>query len=184
MARLILINGAPGSGKSTLAQMYVDEHSLALALDIDVVRAMLGCWLDHPVEAGLIARRLALEMARVQLSAGRDVLVPQFLGRLDFVLELEQLGAQVGARFVELAMLSSPQDAVDRFVRRSRRPTTSVQRDAQVLLEQSGGIDELPAMYEQLLEVIARRPRTITLMTIEGQVERTYREMLTNIDTE
>jgi hypothetical protein len=28
--------------------MYIDEHPLTLALDIDVVRAMLGRWLDHP----------------------------------------------------------------------------------------------------------------------------------------
>ncbi|MGH3670462.1 MAG: hypothetical protein ACRDSH_07480, partial [Pseudonocardiaceae bacterium] len=52
-----------------------------LALDIDVVRAMLGGWLDHPMEAGLIERGMAVEMARVQLRAGGDVLVPQFLGR-------------------------------------------------------------------------------------------------------
>jgi predicted kinase len=50
MARLVLINGAPGSGKSTLARMYVDQHPLVLALDIDVVRAMLGRWLDDPSE--------------------------------------------------------------------------------------------------------------------------------------
>lgn len=123
MARLVLINGAPGIGKSTLVQRYVDEHPLALALDVDAVRAMLGRWLDQPVEAGLIAQRMALEMARVQLTAGRDVLVPQFLGRLDFVLELEHLAGQVGADFVELALLSSPQDAADRFVRRSARPS-------------------------------------------------------------
>jgi predicted kinase len=74
----VLINGVPGSGKSTLAQMYVDEHPRALALDIDTVRGMLGCWLDHSSEAGLIARRLAVAMDRVQLSAGRDVVVPHF----------------------------------------------------------------------------------------------------------
>lgn len=53
MARLVLINGAPGSGKSTLTQMYAETHSLTLALDIDVVRAMLGCWLDQLTQAGL-----------------------------------------------------------------------------------------------------------------------------------
>jgi predicted kinase len=182
VARLVLINGAPGSGKSTLAQMYIDEHPLAMALDIDVVRAMLGCWLDHPTEAGLIARRQALEMARVQLSAGRDVLVPQFLGRLDFVLELEQLSRSVGADFIELALLSSPQDAVDRFIRRSRHPDTSVQRDARALLEQSGGVDELPGMYERMLEVVASRPQTITLTTTDGQVEQAYRDLVAHID--
>jgi predicted kinase len=86
MPRLVLINGAPSSGKSTLAKRYVEEHPLTLALDIDVVRAMLGRWLDHPIEAGLMARRMALEMTRVQLLAGHDVVIPQFLGRLNFVL--------------------------------------------------------------------------------------------------
>ena len=111
MARLVLINGMPGSGKSTLACRYADVHPLTLVLDIDVVRAMLGRWLDHPTEAGLIARGMAVEMARLQLTAGRDVLVPQFLSRVEFIIELEQLCQQVGAEFVELALLSSPQDA-------------------------------------------------------------------------
>ncbi|MBA3302830.1 MAG: AAA family ATPase, partial [Acidimicrobiia bacterium] len=41
MPRLILLNGPPGIGKSTLAQRFVDEHPLALNLDLDAVRAML-----------------------------------------------------------------------------------------------------------------------------------------------
>jgi predicted kinase len=55
MPRLVLINGAPSSGKSTLAKRYVEDHPLTLALDIDVVRAMQGRWLDEPVEAGILA---------------------------------------------------------------------------------------------------------------------------------
>jgi predicted kinase len=179
---LVLINGAPASGKSTLAQMYIDEHPLTLAIDIDVVRAMLGRWLDHPVEAGLTARRMALEMARVQLSVGRDVLVPQFLGKLDFVLELERLCGQVGAEFVELVLLSSPQDTADRFARRSRHPETSAHYDAQALLDRSGGAGELLAMYDRLLEVVASRPRTVTVTITNGEVERAYRDLVAQID--
>ena len=48
MPHLVLINGAPASGKSTLARMYADEHPLTLALDIDVLRAMLGCRWTNP----------------------------------------------------------------------------------------------------------------------------------------
>lgn len=184
MARLVLINGAPGSGKSTLARMYVDQHPLVLALDIDVVRAMLGRWLDDPIEAGLIARRMALEMARVQLTAGRDVLVPQFLGRLDFVFELEHLCDEIGADFVEVVLLSNPQEAVDRFVRRSLHSDTGVHRDAQALLERRGGIGELPAMYDRLLEVVATRPGTISVLTVGGEVERAYRDLLAHVDPE
>ena len=91
MPRLLLINGLPGSGKSTLAARYVADRPLALCLDVDVVRGLLGAWQEHPHEAGLLARRLALAMARVALHEGRDVVVPQFLGRPQFIGELEAL---------------------------------------------------------------------------------------------
>ncbi|MDQ2883547.1 MAG: ATP-binding protein [Actinomycetota bacterium] len=182
MARLVLINGAPGSGKSTLARMYAEAHPLTLALDIDVVRAMLGRWLDHPTDAGLIARAMAVEMARVQLMAGRDVVVPQFLGRVEFIVELEKLCQQVGADFVELALLSNPQDLTRRFVHRSRHPETPAHRDAAVLMERSGGVQELPAMNSRMLEVVASRPGTRTVMTVSGEPDRAYRDLLALIN--
>jgi len=182
VARLVLINGAPGSGKSTLARMYVEEHPLALALDVDVVRGMLGGWLDRPVEAGLIARRMALAMARVQLSRGGDVLVPQYLGRVDFVLELEELSREVGADFVEIVLLSDPQDASARFAWRAAHPETAAHRDAAALLERSGGLGALPQMSDRLLEVVACRPRTLTILTVDGEAEQTYKRLLAHID--
>lgn len=182
MARLVLINGAPGSGKSTLARRYADAHPLTLALDIDVVRAMLGRWLDHPTEAGLIARGMAVEMARLQLRAGRDVLVPQFLGRVEFIIELEHLCQQVGAEFVELVLLSSAQDVTHRFVHRSRQPETPAHRDAAALQQRSGGVGELPAAYGRLLEVVASRPGTRAVVTVAGEVDRAYRDLLACLD--
>jgi len=108
----MLINGAPGSGKSTLARRYAQDHPLTLALDVDRVRGMLGRWLDTPTEAGLLARQMAVEMARVHLCAGHDVVVPQFLGRLDFIGVLQRLCEEVRAEFVEVVLLSNPDEAV------------------------------------------------------------------------
>jgi len=59
--------------------------------------------------------------------------VPQFLGRLDFVSALERLCDDVGADFIEVALLSSPQDTVDRFARRSAASQTAEHRNAQAL---------------------------------------------------
>jgi predicted kinase len=47
MPMLILVNGAPDAGKSTLARRYVESHPLALLLDIDELRTMLGGWREH-----------------------------------------------------------------------------------------------------------------------------------------
>ena len=182
MPRLVLINGAPSSGKSTLAKRYVEEHPLTLALDIDVVRAMLGRWLDQPVEAGLLARRMALEMARAQLLADRDVVIPQFLGRLDFLLPLERLCNDVRAEFIEVVLLAEPHDLAHRFARRSARPQTAEHRDAFALLQRSGGLPALPGMYDRLTQVVASRPQTRAVVTVDGQIEQAYRDLLAQLD--
>jgi predicted kinase len=183
MARLVLINGAPGMGKSTLARRYAEDHPLSLVLDIDQVRAMLGCWLDTPSEAGILARSMAIEMAGVHLRAGHDVVVPQFLGRTEFVLSLADLCERVGATFVEVALVSSPEDARDRFTRRTTDSPSAEHREAALLLERRGGVDELRNMYDRLLEVIAARPSTRIVTSVGGHVEQTYRDVLAAIAT-
>lgn len=178
MARLILINGAPSSGKSTLARRYADDHPLTLDLDLDMVRSLLGGWLAEWSEAGVLTRRMALEMARVHLAGGRDVVVPQFLGRPDFVLELESLCASVGVPFVEVALVSSASEAASRFAARSRDPVTDAHRDAAALQERLGGPPEIPAMYARLLQVVEARPATRLVRSVPGDVEGTYRSLL------
>lgn len=126
----MLLNGVPASGKSTLARRFADEHPLTLVLDVDLLRAMLGGWLDQPHEAGMLAREMAVAMARVHLVAGRDVLVPQYLGRLDFVETLHRLAVGVGAEFVELALLSDRDEVVRRFEHRSATSDDPVHRQA------------------------------------------------------
>jgi predicted kinase len=178
VGRLMLINGAPGSGKSTLARRYIQDHPLTLALDVDQVRGMLGRWLDTPTEAGLLARHMAIEMARVHLGAGHDVVVPQFLGRLDYIVTLQRMCEQVNAEFVEVVLLSSPDEAATRFARRSDQSTIAEHQDAAALVERSGGPDVLRDIYRRLLAVVAARPATRTVVTVDGEVDQAYADLL------
>lgn len=179
--RLVLLNGLPGSGKSTLARRFVQDHPLALCLDLDLVRDLLGSWSEEPDEAGQTARRLALGMARVCLAGGRDVVVPQFLGRTEFIDQLERLANREGARFIEVALLNEPADAVARLARRAAGPLTPTQRDAHLQLDQQGGLAALPEMQAGLDQVLAHRPRTTVLVPQDGQIDQTYRELLAHI---
>ena len=173
-----MLNGPPGCGKSTLAQMYVDEHPLALNLDIDRVRGLIGQWQVDPHTSGLLARTLALAAARAHLTAGHDVVVPQFLGRPEFLEQLERLAEDVGADFREIVLLDAKESMLRRFAARSDAALDPAQVEAQELLDRSGGLDELSAMYDRLLSVIATRPGVRVVPTEDGQIRQAYRAVV------
>jgi predicted kinase len=181
--RLILINGLPGSGKSALGRRYLDDHQLALALDIDVIRSMLGGSLEEPTMSGLAARDLARAMARTHLRAGHDVLVCQFLGRPDFVETLDQLAADTGVPFIEVALVTSISEAADRFLRRSGDESRPEHKDAAILLDRAGGPDALTGLYTRLEGVVSSRPNTRRVGVVDGDLEETYQGLLRTIHT-
>jgi len=162
---LIVLNGPPGSGKSTLAQRYVDEHPLALNLDVDRIRALIGGWRDVPDQSGPLARAIALAAARTHLAAGHDVVIPQFLGRPAFLEQVEHLAHEVGADFHEIVLLDSKENALRRFVSRA---------DASAAV----ALDELSTMYDRLLAIIASRPAARVVPTTDGRPEQAYQDFL------
>ena len=154
---------------------------MSLCLDIDAVRGLLGGWKKWPSEAGLLARRVGLAMARVTLEEGRDVVVPQFLARPGFVESLEALADELGARFVEVVLLDSPDTAAARLAERAAGPMTATQRDAHELLDRDGGPGTVPDLHRRLLEVVNGRPATVIVTPVIGDVEQTYRTMIERI---
>ena len=171
MPVLVLVNGPPASGKSTIAARLVAVRPLALDLDIDVVRGLLGAWLDDPTNAGRAARVLATSMARTHLSAGFDVVVPQFLGRPEFIDELESVAAQTGARFVEIGLVVDRPDAIDAFNERRGAPETSAHADAVALVDRSAADDPVGEMYDRYVELLDRRPRAHRIAVVRGDID-------------
>ncbi|MEU4781979.1 AAA family ATPase [Micromonospora sp. NPDC023633] len=176
--RLIVLNGPPGCGKSTLARRYVEDHPLALDLDIDRIRDLVGRWRDYPGPAGLLARAVALAAARAHLAGRHDVIVPQFLGRPEFIGQAERVARDTGAEFHEVVLLDDKENALRRFAERSRTSTDPAHLDAQRLLDRQGGATELAAMYDRLLAVVATRPGTRVVRTAHGRVDEAYRDLL------
>lgn len=181
MPRLIHLNGPPGCGKSTLAQWYVDEHPLALNLDIDRVRSLIGGWRNHLHEAGLLARAAAIQVAGIHLGAGHDVVIPQYVGRVEFIEKLEQLASEVGAVFVEIVLLDSKENSIERFVQRTVAAVDRAHVAAFEALDQHDPRRQLAQMYDQLLAVVEARPNAKTVATEAGNTAAAYELILSHL---
>lgn len=180
---LILLNGPPSSGKSTLARRWVVGHPLALNLDIDVVRGLLGAWAETPHESGVAACRLAIAMATTHLADGHDVIVPQFLSQEQFIVELDHAARATGARFIEIALIVGRAETLHAFTSRSAAPENDEHRNARVLMERSGGIEALGEMHDTFTKLLETRPNARRIDVVRGDVESTLALVESVIET-
>jgi len=178
--RLIHLNGPPGIGKSTLAQLYVNEHPGVLNLDIDQLRYLVGGWRDRFAETGQIVRPLALSMAHAHLREGRDVVMPQYLGRLSEIEQVEAVVRDSGAAFLEVVLMDDRRRSVERFYRRGEGSDLAWHRHVREVVERSGGPALLARMHDQLTGVLAARPDATVIPSVAGAIGETY-EALTAV---
>ena len=172
MPSLIHLNGPPGIGKSTLSALYADRHPGTLNLDIDSLHAMIGGWQDSDTHAHEVLRPVALAMASTHLAGGRDVVLPQYLARVEEIERFERAAHAQGARFRELVLLDSKAASVTRF---DERVDDSVWgRHNRRVVDEQGGVVFLEEMYDRLVEILRVRPEAQVVCSTVGDVEATY----------
>ena len=174
MARLVHLNGPPGIGKSTLSALYTDHHPGTLNLDADILHRLIGGWQDEDTDTWQIVWPLVRAMAAAHLDGGRDVVLPQYMGRLDDVTKFEQLAREHGASFVEVVLLDDRDASARRFDDRARDNDDPWVRHHHRLVDLFGGPEVLGRMYDDLVEVVRRRPGAAVVRSVAGAVGETY----------
>ncbi len=180
ITRLIHVNGPPGVGKSTVARRYADEHPLTLLLEIDGLRTALGGWNQHE-DSKLLARALALVMAESHLRSGHDVVVPQFLGREDFIVSLEAVARRSGAQFVEILIDVTRSAAGQRFRLRREALLASGKPHPQADVNEDAVEAAIAEATERLTAIAHQRP-TVARIADADSIEVTYARMLEAIN--
>lgn len=174
--RLLLLNGPPGIGKSTLARRYAADHPGVLALDVDVLRGLVGGALDRFEETGEIVRPLALAAITTHLGGGRDVVLPQYLGRVSEVERFETAAREGGGTFVHVVLMDDVEGSVRRFAERSGADPWHEQ--VKRVVAAAGGERVLRESHRQVREVVASRPEARVVASVDGDEDATYAALL------
>ena len=164
-------------GKSSLAEEFAKGRPLALVVDIDLLRTQLGQWKERP-ESRLVARDLAIALIESHLGQDHDVVVPQFLGRVDFIERLELVALAAGARFVEVMLVGELASAEERF--RERRARLAGRPHPENDLSDREVESTIAAAADALANVSHRRSR-VHRVAASGDVNDTHSALLAAI---
>jgi hypothetical protein len=179
--RLIHLNGPPGIGKSTLSALYTDRHPGTLNLDIDSLHGLVGGWQDPENRTHDVLRPVALAMASTHLGGGRDVILPQYLSRIDEIEAFEKVAHDAGADFREVVLLDERAASIDRFDRRQDDSAWGVHNRR--LVELWGGPVMLADLYDQLVEILPLRPGAAVVHSEPEAIEDTYALMVRALES-
>jgi hypothetical protein len=178
VSRLILLNGAPGVGKSTLARRWAAEHPGTLVCDIDLLRTWVGGWQDAFFALGDRIRPAAQGLIGGYLPGG-DVVLPQLLARAGELDAFAAVATGAGADFVHVVLRDASGDVADRFRRRSGDDPWHA--EVLRLVEAAGGDEVILGHARRLDALVAARPGTLVVESVEGDEDGTYESLVTAV---
>ena len=148
---------------STIAGAFADRHPGVLNLDIDRVAAMIGGWGDNFSDSFEAGRLLAAAMARVHLTNGHDVIMPQMMTHVNAgeLADFESAAAAAKAEYCQILLTADVEPSVDRCMERAKAgdPRQDV---VSKVIDERGGRAFLRMLHAQVTQFTAdRQPHSV-----------------------
>ncbi|MGB4759618.1 MAG: AAA family ATPase [Candidatus Saccharimonadales bacterium] len=178
LSKLLILSGAPSAGKSTLAQRYAENNPLALRLDIDRVRELIGGWQTYQPESNILKMELSYAMAATHLSGGHDVVVAQHIPDARQYERFEDIAKQTGSMLCEVLLYMPADEAVRRCIARGKAMGYQTGFRPGGVLESSGGEKKLRAMHAEMIAATSHRPNLHVIRSHQGMIDQTYTQVL------
>jgi predicted kinase len=175
--KLILLNGNPGIGKSTLAQRYIDEHPMALNLDIDNIWILMGGWRFEP-RAQVLKLKYAYAIAAMHLAERCNVIVPQLMCSTEQYDAFERIADTSDADMYQIALIAPRDEAIERFKTRARNNGFESGFRPGGIIDTGGREHMLATIHDDVLATIALRPNIKIIESIEHETDSTYTTLL------
>ncbi|RYB92022.1 hypothetical protein EUA93_18130 [Nocardioides oleivorans] len=171
MTRLLLLNGAPGVGKSTIARRWAHDHPGTLVCDIDLLRTWVSGWRESFFDVGDHVRPAAQALIGGYLPSG-DVVLPQLFARAAELDAFAAVATDAGADVAHVVLRDPLGGAAARFRRRCGDDPWHA--EVVRLVEAAGGDAVITGHAERLDALVASRPGTLVVDSVEGDEDGTY----------
>lgn len=165
--KLIMLAGFAGCGKSTLAERYIVDHPLALYVEGDEIITKLGQWRTNQTEAVKSKIALASGMAAIHLRTGYDVIIPYLPGG-SYDATYENVAKETDADFLEVFIEVEKEEAIRRLLARG----TWGEAGLPPITDKD--LPRIERLYDEMIETVAQRPRTIVIKSSEGDIDGAY----------
>ncbi len=180
--KLIILNGSLGIGKSTLAGRFADEHPNTLNLDIDEIRRYISHWREEAEQSATSSKQMALAMAKVHLGLGHNVVIPQIVRSIELFEAFEQVAKDANADYYEILLFTDKDEAIRRFKERSYAQGYESGFRPGGLIDRGGREEKLATMYDEMIEIADKRPKTAKIEVELGNADDTYAKILAIIN--
>jgi len=151
-------------------------------VEVDALRMTLPNW-EEDEETRLRARDLAGAAVVEHLRAGREVVLPQYFGRLGYIRLMDDLTREHRATFVEAILAMDVSTAVDRFRARRRAMAERGERHPERDIADADVEGFIADAVARLARLPAARPESLVIpVDPEATEDDVYRRLRLRLD--